>query len=184
MSIKEVEGLNMRLSGKKVVSLVHHDFEDLELWYPILRLKEEGAVVHLAGEKAQEKYIGKYGVPAVADYSYSDINGEEYDAILVPGGWAPDKIRRFPEVLSLLQHFEANQKPIGQICHAGWVLISAKILQGKKVTSTPGIRDDMENAGATWLDEPVVVDGHLVSSRRPPDLPDYLREFIKVMEQV
>jgi protease I len=175
--------MSMRLKGKKVVSLVHHDFEDLELWYPILRLREEGAVVHLAGEQAEKEYIGKYGVPAKSDYSYSDINGEEYDAILVPGGWAPDKIRRFPEVLLLLQHFEEKQKPIGQICHAGWVLISAKILQGKKVTSTPGIKDDMENAGATWYDEPVVVDGHLISSRRPPDLPDYLREFIKVIEQ-
>ena len=100
----------MRLKGKKVVSLVHHDFEDLELWYPILRLREEGAVVDLAGEKASAEYIGKYGVPAKSDYSYSDIKGEEYDAILVPGGWAPDKIRRFPEVISLLQHFEEIQK--------------------------------------------------------------------------
>ncbi|AZV60822.1 MULTISPECIES: type 1 glutamine amidotransferase domain-containing protein [Peribacillus] len=173
----------MRLAGKKIISLVHHDFEDLELWYPILRLKEEGAIVHLAGEKANETYIGKYGVPAISDYEYGSINAREYDAILVPGGWAPDKIRRFPEVLSLLQSMEENKKPIGQICHAGWVLISAKILQGKNVTSTPGIKDDMENAGATWIDEPVVVDGNLVSSRRPPDLPDYLRELINVIEK-
>jgi protease I len=154
----------------------------LELWYPILRLQEEGAIVHLAGEKANEPYIGKYGVPAQSDMSYKDVKAEDYDAILVPGGWAPDKIRRFPEVLSLLQQMNDDEKPIGQICHAGWVLISAKILNDKKVTSTPGIKDDMENAGATWFDEPVVVDGHLVSSRRPPDLPDYLREFINVIE--
>ncbi|PLR91155.1 type 1 glutamine amidotransferase domain-containing protein [Bacillus sp. T33-2] len=173
----------MRLKGKKIVSLVHHEFEDLELWYPILRLREEGAIVHLAGEKANETYIGKYGVPAVSDCSYDEIDAEGYDAILVPGGWAPDKIRRFPEVIALVQHMNENKKPIGQICHAGWVLISAKILQGKKVTSTPGIKDDMENAGAIWLDEPVVVDGHLVSSRRPPDLPDYLREFISVLKK-
>ena len=173
----------MRLKDKKVVSLVHHDFEDLELWYPILRFREEGAVVHLAGERAEEEYIGKYGVPAKSDYSYSDIKGEEYDAILVPGGWAPDKIRRSSSVLSLIQEMNEAEKPIGQICHAGWVLISAKILIGKKVTSTPGIKDDMENAGAIWYDEPVVTDGHLVSSRRPPDLPDYLREFIRVMEE-
>jgi protease I len=181
-STKEGE-IFMRLAGKKIISLVHHDFEDLELWYPILRLKEEGAIVHLAGEKANETYIGKYGVPAISDYEYGSINAREYDAILVPGGWAPDKIRRFPEVLSLLQSMEENKKPIGQICHAGWVLISAKILQGKNVTSTPGIKDDMENAGATWVDEPVVVDGNLVSSRRPPDLPDYLRELINVIEK-
>ncbi|OLS39233.1 type 1 glutamine amidotransferase domain-containing protein [Bacillus sp. MRMR6] len=173
----------MRLEGKKVISLVHHDFEDLELWYPIYRLREEGAVVHLAGEVAGKEYIGKYGVPAQSDYAYYDVKADDYDAILVPGGWAPDKIRRFPEVLSLLQEMNASEKVIGQICHAGWVLISAKILNGKTITSTPGIRDDMENAGATWLDEPVVTDGHLVSSRRPPDLPDYMREFISVLEQ-
>ncbi|WP_053360750.1 type 1 glutamine amidotransferase domain-containing protein [Bacillus sp. FJAT-27251] len=173
----------MRLQGKKIISLVHHEFEDLELWYPIHRLREEGAVVELAGEKANETYIGKYGVPAESDFAYGDIKAEDYDAILVPGGWAPDKIRRFPEVLSLLQDMDAAEKPIGQICHAGWVLISAKILQGKKVTSTPGIRDDMENAGAVWIDEPAVTDGHLVSSRRPPDLPDYMREFIAVLEK-
>ncbi|WP_449537926.1 type 1 glutamine amidotransferase domain-containing protein [Ferdinandcohnia sp. Marseille-Q9671] len=173
----------MRLKGKKVIALVHHDFEDLELWYPVLRLREEGAIVDLVGEKGNQKYIGKYGVPAESEYAYSDIKAAEYDAILVPGGWAPDKIRRFPEVLTMLQQMEEDKKPIGQICHAGWVLISAKILEGKKVTSTPGIKDDMENAGATWYDEPVVTDGHLVSSRRPPDLPDYMREFIKVLEQ-
>ncbi|WP_043931151.1 type 1 glutamine amidotransferase domain-containing protein [Bacillus sp. EB01] len=173
----------MRLQGKKVISLVHQDFEDLELWYPIYRLREEGAVVHLAGEEAGAEYKGKYGVPAKADFTYADIDGDQYDAILVPGGWAPDKIRRFPEVLSLIQNMDASEKVIGQICHAGWVLISAKILSGKKVTSTPGIRDDMENAGAIWYDEPVVVDGHLVSSRRPPDLPDYMREFIHVLER-
>jgi len=172
----------MRLTGKKIISLVHHEFEDLELWYPILRLREEGAIVHLVGEKAEETYIGKYGVPAVADFAYGDIEEGDYDAILVPGGWAPDKIRRFPEVISLIQSMDENEKLIGQICHAGWVLISAKILQDKKVTSTPGIKDDMENAGAIWYDEAVVVDGNLVSSRRPPDLPDYLREFIKVLE--
>lgn len=171
----------MRLKDKKIVSLVHHEFEDLELWYPILRLREEGAVIHLAGEKAKETYIGKYGVPAESDFAFGDINPDEYDALLVPGGWAPDKLRRFPEVIALVQHMEENKKPIGQICHAGWVLISAKILQGKKVTSTPGIRDDMENAGAYWLDEPVVVDGHLVSSRRPPDLPEYVKAFVEVL---
>lgn len=173
----------MRLQNKKIIALVHHEFEDLELWYPIFRLQEEGAIVHLVGEEANIKYIGKYGVPATSDLAYRDINPADYDAILVPGGWAPDKIRRFPEVISLIQHIDANKKPIGQICHAGWVLISAGILQGKKVTSTPGIKDDMENAGAIWYDEPVVTDGHVVSSRRPPDLPDYLREFIYVLEQ-
>lgn len=172
----------MRLAGKNVLSFVHHEFEDLELWYPILRLREEGAEVELAGEEAGVDYIGKYGVPAKSDLSYAEALTKQYDAILVPGGWAPDKIRRFPEVLELVCHMDDQKKPIGQICHAGWVLISANILKGRKVTSTPGIKDDMVNAGAEWLDEPVVVDGHLISSQRPPDLPDYLREFIKVLE--
>ena len=172
----------MRLKDKKILSFVHHDFEDLELWYPIHRLREEGAIVHLAGEQAGTKYIGKYGVPAESDYSFSEVNADVYDAVLVPGGWAPDKLRRFSEVLTFIQKMDEQQKPIGQICHAGWVLISADILKGRKVTSTPGIRDDMVNAGSTWYDEAVVVDGHIVSSRRPPDLPDYMREFIKVLE--
>jgi protease I len=171
----------VRLQNKKVIALVSHEFEDLELWYPVLRLQEEGATVHLVGEKANEVYIGKYGVPARADLAFSEVDPAEYDAILVPGGWAPDKLRRYPEVVAMVRHMDANQKPIGQICHAGWVLISAKILKGRKVTSTPGIKDDMENAGAIWLDEPVVVDGHLVSSRRPPDLPPYGKAFADLL---
>ncbi|MBP2637127.1 MAG: PfpI family intracellular peptidase [Firmicutes bacterium] len=165
----------------RALQLVSDDFEDLELWYPVLRLREAGVEVHLAGEKAQETYVGKYGVPAVSDCSFLEVIAKDYDALLVPGGWSPDKLRRFPAVLELVREFNAVQKPIGQICHAGWVLISAKILQGKKVTSTPGIRDDMENAGATWFDEPVVVDGNLVSSRRPPDLPEYMKAFLEVL---
>ncbi|MDN4523275.1 type 1 glutamine amidotransferase domain-containing protein [Fictibacillus fluitans] len=171
----------MRLNNKRILSFVHHDFEDLELWYPILRLQEEGASVDLAGEKAGEVYKGKYGVPAAADLSFEEVDPSGYDALLVPGGWAPDKLRRFPKVIEIVKHMEEHHKPIGQICHAGWVLISAKILEGKKVTSTPGIKDDMENAGAEWLDEAVVVDGHLVSSRRPPDLPPYVKAFADVI---
>jgi protease I len=171
----------VKLQSKRIIQLVSHDFEDLELWYPVLRLREEGATVDIVGEKAGEKYIGKYGVPITSDLAFKDINPNDYDAILVPGGWSPDLLRRFDEVLQMVQTMNEKQKPIGQICHAGWVLISAKILSGKKVTSTPGIKDDMTNAGAIWIDEPVVVDGNLVSSRRPPDLPDYMREFIKVL---
>ncbi|MEN2768836.1 type 1 glutamine amidotransferase domain-containing protein [Ornithinibacillus xuwenensis] len=173
----------MRLTDKKIIALVEHDFEDLELWYPILRLQEEGAIVHLVGKEAKSKYIGKYGVPAESDFSFNEISSADYDAILVPGGWAPDKLRRYPEVIKFVQEMDAAQKPIGQICHAGWVLISADILKGKQVTSTPGIKDDMANAGATWHDEPVVVDGHIVSSRRPPDLPPYVKAFADLLAE-
>ncbi|HLQ40360.1 MAG TPA: type 1 glutamine amidotransferase domain-containing protein [Tetragenococcus sp.] len=174
----------MRLTGKKVVALVDDDFEDLELWYPVLRLREEGAQVDLVGQKAQYTYVGKHGVPAESDLAFTEADIGLYDAILVPGGWAPDKLRRFPEVIQMIQSMDQADKVIGQICHAGWVLISANILQGKTVTSTPGIKDDMKNAGANWVNEAVVTDGHIISSRRPPDLPEYLPELIKAIEKL
>jgi protease I len=171
----------MRLEGKRIICLVDDQFEDLELWYPIYRAREEGATVHLVGPEKGKTYAGKYGVPAVADFSFDDVRAADYDGLLVPGGWAPDKLRRYPKVLELVREMDASGKPIGQICHAGWVLVSAKILRGRKVTSTPGIRDDMENAGAIWSDEPVVVDGNLVSARRPPDLPPYAKAFCDLL---
>lgn len=172
----------MRLKGHKVIALVDHEFDDLELWYPVLRLREEGAQVDLVGPKADTTYVGKDGVPVDSDYAFGDVNPDDYDAVIIPGGWAPDKIRRFDEVKDLVRKMNDDKKTIGQICHAGWVTISADILEGKTVTSTPGIKDDMKNAGAKWVNEAVVTDGHLVSSRRPPDLPEYLPELIKVME--
>lgn len=169
--------------SKIVVCLVDEEFEDLELWYPIYRVREEGYKVVLAGPEKGKKYIGKYGIPAVADAAFGDIDADAIEGLLVPGGWAPDKLRRYPEAIALVQAMDKQAKPIGQICHAGWVLISAKILQGRTVTSTPGIRDDMENAGATWLDEEVVVDGNLISSRRPPDLPAYAKAFVQALQR-
>lgn len=173
----------MRLADKKIIALVSKDFEDLELWYPLLRLQEEGAEVHLVGEKAGVEYPGKYGVPAVSDLAFVEIDPSDYDGILVPGGWSPDKLRRYDKVLDMVRHMHENEKPIGQICHAGWVLISAGILEGRTVTSTPGIKDDMTNAGATWVDEAVVQDGHIVSARRPPDLPPYAKAFADLLAE-
>jgi protease I len=171
----------MRLLGKKVIALVEHEFEDLELWYPVYRLREEGAAVDLIGLERSCTYIGKYGVPAKSDWAYADIDVDQYDGVLVPGGWAPDKLRRYSEVLTMIKRMDELKRPIGQICHAGWVLISARILQGRNVTSTPGIRDDMENAGGIWHDQAVIIDGHIVSSRRPPDLPQYAKAFCDLM---
>lgn len=172
----------MRLEGKKVVAIVDNNFEDLELMYPVLRVREEGAEVHLAGPVANKTYHGLYGIPVTSDLAFEDMKASDYDAILVPGGWAPDQMRSDPHVLECVQAMDKDAKPIGQICHAGWVLISAGILKGKKVTSTSAIKDDMTNAGATWVDEPVVVDGHVISSRRPSDLPVYMKEFINALE--
>lgn len=167
----------------KVIQLVHHDFEDLELWYPVYRLREIGATVHLIGEKANITYKGKYGVPAVSDYAFDDLNESLYDAILIPGGWAPDKLRRFDEVLAMVRHIDNEKKPIGCICHGGWVLASAGVLNGRKVTSTPGIKDDLIHAGAEWVNQSAVIDGNLVTARRPPDLPIYMKEFVTLLLQ-
>ncbi|WP_346355534.1 type 1 glutamine amidotransferase domain-containing protein [Azotosporobacter soli] len=173
----------MSTAPRKILQLIADDFEDLELWYPVLRLREAGAKVILAGESAGAIYHGKYGVPATSDISFQQIRADEYDALLVPGGWAPDKLRRDQTVLELVRSMDQARKPIGQICHAGWVLISAHILKGRRVTSTPGIKDDMMNAGALWFNETVVVDEHLVSSRRPPDLPAYMQAFLGVLSK-
>jgi len=165
----------------KVLSFVDHEFEDLEFWYPILRLREEGHEVLVAGPEKGVTYTGKYGVPAKSDLAYGDIDSSQFQALLVPGGWAPDKIRRSEKVIQVVQEMHASNKVIGQICHAGWVLISAKILNGYKVTSTPGIKDDMENAGSVWFDVPAMVDRNIVSAQRPPDLPEYMKLFIQTL---
>ena len=162
----------MRLDGKRVIALVEEDFEDLELWYPVLRLREEGAEVVVAGLGA-ETYHGKYGLPAEPDANVDDLDMRDFDAVLVVGGWAPDKLRRSEKVLELVRSADADGKLLGVICHGGWVPASAGILKGRTMTCTPGIKDDVMNAGAEYVDEPVVVDGNLVTARRPPDLPAY-----------
>ncbi|MCX7787004.1 MAG: type 1 glutamine amidotransferase [Spirochaetes bacterium] len=171
----------MKLKNKRILCLVHEAFEDLEFWYPYYRLQEEGAILTVAGEKGGEVYHGKYGVPVTSEIAYGEADPNQFDALLVPGGWAPDKIRRFAEVRELVRTMNQRGAVLGQICHAGWVFISAGILRGRKVTSTPAIRDDMTNAGAIWVDEPVVIDGNLVSSRRPSDLPLYARALIDLL---
>ena len=165
---------------KKILTLVDESFEDLELWYPVYRLREEGCQVDLVAKKPG-LYHGKYGVPCQVDLCFTDIDPNDYDGLLVPGGWAPDKLRRFPEVLDIVRTIHSRRKVIGEICHAGWVLISAGILKGKTVTSTVGIRDDMTNAGATWVDEKSVVDGNIVSAQVPSTLPDYMKDYIRVL---
>jgi protease I len=174
--------MNMNLSNYKILAFVDEEFEDLEMWYPVLRLRESGATVDIVGPKAKTVYHGKYGVPITTDFAFNEVQSSDYIGLYVPGGWAPDKLRRYADVLRLTQEFHAAEKPIAQICHAGWVLISAKIVNGYTMTSTPGIRDDLVNAGATWVDEEVVVDRNIISGRRPPDLPAFSKEFVQVLE--
>ncbi|MBN2898959.1 MAG: type 1 glutamine amidotransferase [Clostridia bacterium] len=171
------------MKTNKILVLVHDLAEDLELWYPVYRIREEGYLVHMASEKRGMLFKGKYGVPYTSDVSWDDIHAADYDGLLIPGGWAPDKMRRFERVKELVRDFDAQGKPIGQICHGASVTISAGIMNGVKVTSTPGIMDDLKNAGAVWINEPVVVDDNIVSSRKPEDLTQYMVAFINLLEQ-
>lgn len=164
---------------KRILAFVDEIYEDLELWYPKLRLEEEGWKVVLAGPQSGVTYKGKHGYPCKADVDIADVEASEYDALLVPGGFAPDKLRRDANVLQIVRDFDAARKPIAFICHAGWILISANILRGRRATSTVGIRDDMTNAGAIWVDAPLVEDGHLISSRTPIDLPVFAAAFVR-----
>ncbi len=172
----------MELKDIKVLTIVSNDFDDLEFYYPLLRLKEAGANVIVAGENAETTYKGKYGLSVISDYSFDEIDITTFDGIIIPGGWAPDYLRRFESVLNFVRYLDAHKKVIGVICHAGWVLSSAGILNDVKMTSTPGIKDDLINAGANWVNEPVVCDGNIISARRPPDLPLYLPELIKALK--
>jgi protease I len=168
---------------KTILTFVDDIYEDLELWYPRLRLEEEGWKVVVAGPKAGSIYKGKHGYPCKADIDIGDVEHPlDYDALLVPGGFAPDKLRRDANVLNIVRVLHEARRPIAFICHAGWILISANVLRGRRATSTVGIRDDMTNAGATWVDEAVVVDGHLISSRTPADLPVFAAALVRALK--
>ena len=135
----------------------------------------------LAGPEAGQNYSGKNGYPCVSDAAISEMNADEFDGVICPGGFMPDKLRRDPKVLSLIAEFHAAGKLIAAICHGGWMPISAKVYDGVHVTGSPGIKDDLENTGAIWEDAPVVVDRHFVSSRKPDDLPDFCRGILQVL---
>ena len=167
---------------KKILTLVDDIYEDLELWYPKIRLEEEGWLVHVAGPETNRTYKGKHGYPCHATIDIADVESTDYDGLLVPGGFAPDKLRRDSNVLRLVREFNDQKKPIAFICHAGWILISAGILKGRKATSTVGIKDDMANAGAIWVNEPLVVDGNLISSRTPVDLPVFGKAIVDALK--
>ncbi len=170
----------MKLKGKRFLSIVDDIYEDLELWYPKLRLEEEGAQFVVAGLEVKQ-YSGKHGYPCTADTTIDSVDFTTFDSFVIPGGFMPDKLRRVERVLEMTRWFHEQQKPIAFICHAGWIPISAKILEGFRCTSTPGIKDDMINAGVQWVDEPCVVDRHMITARRPPDLADFCRAIIDQM---
>jgi protease I len=171
------------LTHKRLLAFVDDVYEDLELWYPKLRLIEAGAQVVVAGPKALATYAGKHGYPCKSDAALADMNAVDFDGLVVPGGFMPDKLRRDPHVLQLVRDFDAQQKLIAAICHGGWIPISAGVYRGVRVTGSPGIKDDLANAGALYEDAPVVVDRHFISSRRPEDLPDFCRAIIDHFNQ-
>lgn len=156
-------------------------YEDLELWYPKLRLIEAGYEVVVAGEEAGRVYHGKHSYPCKSDAAVTDVEARDFAGLVVPGGFMPDKLRRNPKVLQLVRDFAAASKLVAAVCHGGWIPISAGVYRGVRVTGSPGIKDDLVNAGAIWEDASVVVDRHFVSSRKPDDLPDFCRESLKVL---
>jgi len=169
------------LSQHRILFFTGDIYEDLELWYPLYRLQEAGAATVVAGESLGP-FSGKHGYPSGADALIDDIDASEFTGLIIPGGFMPDKLRRNPKVLELTRAFDAEEKMIGMICHAGWIPISAGVMKERTVTSTPGIRDDLVNAGATWVDEAVVRDGHWISARRPPDLPAFGAALVQYLQ--
>ena len=170
----------MSLAGKRVLIFAAPLYEDLELWYPKLRLEEEGAATVVAG-LGEPTYQGKHGYPVTVDTSVDQARSGTFDGLVIPGGFAPDRLRRSEQVLTLTREICRAGKPVAFICHAGWVPISAKILAGKRATSVRAIKDDMENAGVIWEDSPVVVDTNLISSGSPADLPQFCTALIAAL---
>jgi protease I len=168
----------MKLAHKKVAVLLEEGFEDLEFWVTVMRLREEGAHVTVVGLAANKTVTGKVGLPATSDAAVESVSASDFDALVVPGGWAPDKLRRYPAVTTLVKQIYAQGKIVGMICHAGLVGISAKIVAGHKATGSLGIKDDLVNAGAEWVDEAAFRDGNLVWGRVVPDIPAFCRELV------
>ena len=167
------------LAGQSFLCFTGDAYEDLELWYPKLRLIEAGATFVTIGPEADVTYTGKNGYPCRSDAAIAGTNTHEYNGLIVAGGWMPDKLRRDPEVLRITREFAEAGKLLAAICHGGWIPISAGVYQNVRVTGSPGIKDDLVNAGAIFEDASVVVDRHFVSSRRPDDLPDFCREILR-----
>jgi protease I len=172
----------MELEGKKVAIPVESLFNTFEFWYPYYRLKEAGANVVVVGSGSSETYTGKPGTEVKVDASIDQIAADDFNGIVIPGGYAPDVMRRYPKMVQLVKDLFEDGKVVAAICHAGWMLASAKILQGKTVTSFFAIKDDLVHAGAEWVDQEVVVDGNLITSRTPDDLPAFMRTVIDALK--
>ena len=170
----------MQLLDKKIAVLAEQQYEDLELWYPVLRFREAGARVEIVGA-GKDRYDSKHGYPVQVTMQAAQVQVTDFDAVIIPGGYAPDHMRRHPPMVQLVREAVAAGKIVAAICHGGWMLCSAHCLEGKQVTGFFAIRDDLENAGATYIDAEVVRDGNLITSRVPSDLPAFCRAIIEAL---
>ncbi len=167
-----------QLQGKRVAMLAETLYQDQELWYPYFRLQEAGAEVLVVGSGSSKTYTSKFGYPVTVDADAAEVQNVDFDAVIIPGGYAPDHMRRYPEMVGLVRRAFEQGKIVAAICHGGWMLASAQILQGKKVTAFFAIKDDLVHAGAQFVDQEVCVDGNLITSRKPEDLPAFMRAII------
>ncbi len=172
-----------RLKGVRVAVVAGPEFEDLELFYPYYRFIEEGAEVKVIGPE-RKAYAGKHGLTVNMDASFDEVRPEEFDVLFIPGGWMPDRVRRDRRAVVWIRQFFLSGKPVGAICHGPQLLISAKVLTGYRLTAVSAIKDDLEYAGALYVDEPVVRDRNLVTSRVPPDLPMMMPVLISAIEEL
>lgn len=171
----------MSLTEKKIFILVETLYNDLEFWYPYYRLKEAGADVIIVGPVADLVYKGKAGLPVKSDAAMDDVSATECDGLIIPGGYAPDHMRRHPQMVKLVRDCVASGKIVAAICHAGWMLASADILKDRTVTSFFAIKDDLVHAGANYVDQEVVIDGNIITSRTPEDLPAFMKAIIAAL---
>ncbi|HXH84690.1 MAG TPA: type 1 glutamine amidotransferase domain-containing protein [Candidatus Tectomicrobia bacterium] len=168
----------MKLRGKRIAILAENLYQEMELWVPCYRFREEGAEVLIVGAGGAKTYASKHGYPVSVDAQAEQVRAEEFDAVVVPGGYAPDMMRRHEAMVRLVREAAQQGKVVAAICHAGWMLVSAGILKGRKATSFFSIKDDLVAAGADWQDAEVVVDGNLITSRKPDDLPAFCRAIV------
>jgi protease I len=179
----------MSLSGKRVAVLIEQQYQELEVWYPVYRLKEAGCEVVLVGPEAGKSYPSKLGYPAKSDAAAADLTADKFHGIVIPGGFAPDYIRRSEPMLKLVRDIFAQGKPVAAICHGPWVLCSRVLpqgetpLKGRRATCFHSIKDDVVNAGATYVDQEVVADGNLITSRKPDDLPAFTVAFMELLRK-
>ena len=171
----------MNLAGKRIAVLLEQQYQEMEVWYPVYRLKEAGAEVVLVAPEAGKTYPSKLGYPAKSDAAAKDVKAADFAGIVIPGGFCPDYIRRCEAMLKLVRDADALKLPLAAICHGPWVLCSTTALRGRKATSFSAIKDDVINAGAKWVDEEVVVDGHIITSRKPEDLPAFTLALMRAV---